>query len=81
MFLYPNPTNNELNMNFDLTKNYGIGTVKIIDNMGRIVFEQQVQLFEGTNTNKLNLNLSAGLYNVMIYSEQLSLPVQELIVK
>ncbi len=81
MLLYPNPSNNELHIDFNLTQNYGNGIVKIMDNIGRIIFEQDVQLSQGLNNNKLHINLPAGLYIVNVYSEQLNLPRQELIVK
>ena len=81
MLVYPNPASNELTFQFDLTKNYGTGLVKVIDNMGRVCLQQRFDLLKGKNSFTLPLNLSPGSYSILFLSEELILPARKLIVK
>jgi hypothetical protein len=81
MLIYPNPAENELNLQFDLTKNYGIGQIKVIDNLGRVCLENNFNLTKGIDLHKLKLNLTVGAYTVLFYCDQLILPAQRLIIK
>lgn len=70
--LYPNPTSDELNIDFVSAKTSNI-TIKINDLNGKVVKENQVQTQEGTNHLVLSLNvLGRGIYILqMIESDHL----------
>ena len=80
MQLYPNPATNEIHADFSLTQNYGEGIIKIIDYLGRVCIEQKIQLSEGVSNNNMSINLPAGLYSVILYSDKTSFPVKELVI-
>ena len=81
MLLYPNPASNQITVQFDLVKDYGAGTLKIMDNVGRICLQKTVELLKGNGTQAFYINLEPGSYTVLLSAEQLSLPAQKLIVK
>ena len=68
MVLYPNPTKDLVNIDFEQTiKN---GSIKIVDNLGRTVYTQKV-----TNKERLSIptnTLQNGFYTVLIFDGQLS---------
>ncbi len=78
--LYPNPANNEVNLEFTLAGDYGSGFVRFVDPLGRIVLEQEVSLIKGLTRIKIPLQLSTGAYSMILVSENLTLPPQKLIV-
>jgi len=80
MTLYPNPAKNNLNINFNLSQNYGEGTLKIINTLGNIVLEQSIDLSQGFSQNKLVINLPSGLYSVIVNSDNLILPAQQVLI-
>jgi para-nitrobenzyl esterase len=63
--VYPNPFNNELNV--ELTSNINNTTIKVIDAVGKVVAEQQAKSY----INKLNLDyLPVGMYFVIVSSNE-----------
>jgi len=69
--IFPNPTNEEVKIQFML-QNSGDVTIKIIDLNGNICYEQSMDNVN-IGLNELNLNISEyknGVYSVMILSEQ-----------
>ena len=80
MLLYPNPSNKEVFLDLSLVQGYGEGTIKIIDYLGRVCFEQKLQLSKGFSNIKMMLNLPTGLYNVLLFSDKVSLPATELVI-
>ena len=79
--VYPNPSSGQVSMEFTLSKEYGKGTVKIVNHLGQVCQEQTYDLKRGKNTYPLFLNLSSGLYTVVFSSGTLVLPARQLIVK
>jgi hypothetical protein len=80
MTVFPNPASNEINFQFDLSKNYGLAEIRLLDNMGKICFKQKVELSKGQISYKFSSLPSAGAYTVLFYSEQLTFPAQKLII-
>lgn len=78
--VYPNPAGSFVTLEFELSKDYGAGLIKITDNLGKTCLEQPVNLAKGTFSRQLSLNLPAGSYTILFSSDQLSLPPQKLIV-
>ena len=79
MLIYPNPVNNGiLNINLDgveLNKNI---TVSIFDIMGKNVFSNNA--VNNNSILNLNLDLSSGIYTLMVTSENVKL-IEKLIIK
>lgn len=81
MTIFPNPASNEINFQFELSKNYGFGEIKFLDNLGRVCFKLQQPLNKGLNSFNHLINLQAGSYHVVFNSEQLSFPARKLIIR
>ena len=81
MLIYPNPAVKDITLQFDLLKDYETGLIKVIDNLGRICLQQSVGLVKGKTSQVLPLNLEAGSYTVLLFSEKLILPAQRLVVE
>ena len=64
--LYPNPTSNELNIEF-LSDNQSTTSIKVMDMSGRVVKQTQSVSFEGLNTINVSLSeLTAGMYTIQV---------------
>ena len=81
MIIYPNPASSELNVSFNLSRNYGEGTLRMIDNLGRVSLEQKVDLIKGNKIYQLPLHVSSGAYTILISSKMLVLPAQKVIIQ
>jgi hypothetical protein len=81
MTLYPNPASNDLSVELNLSKNYGIGEIKIINALGKTFLLEKIVLKKGNVIIKLPLNLESGAYMLLLHSELLNLGSQKLIVK
>ena len=79
--IYPNPATNELSVELNLSENYGIGEIKIINALGKICFETKTELKKGNLIIKLPLILETGAYNLLLNSELLNFPCQKLIIR
>lgn len=78
--VYPNPSNKELNLELELSGNYGDMTLKLIDPFGRTCFEQVVPTKKGSVSFKVFTNLNPGAYVLLLGSDLLTLPAQKIIV-
>jgi len=68
--LYPNPAQNETNVNITVV-NAGNVSVSVINNLGQEVSKQATSLNTGSNNVNINTsNLAAGIYNVVISSNE-----------
>jgi hypothetical protein len=81
VLMYPNPATNELTVEFNLKQSYGNVTLKIIDALGRVSLQHDVLLSGGKSLYNISLDLTPGVYNVLVFSKQLVLPARKLIVK
>jgi len=83
MLLYPNPATQEVNIVVHLDKDYGAGSIRLSDMMGKTVQQMNVNLVKGENkfvSTDLN-SLQGGTYLVTVTSDRLSIPVQKLIIR
>ena len=72
VLLYPNPVINEVNLAITLPKSNQT-QLRIIDNMGRVVKQQQLALTAGSNNLSIDLSsLSKGMYYVELKGENLN---------
>lgn len=69
VLLYPNPGVNEINILVSSNKK-SQAQLKILDNLGRVVRQQEVNLSVGNNSISIDIkNLSKGIYNLVIKGE------------
>jgi Secretion system C-terminal sorting domain len=67
--LYPNPTKNAINAHFE-GLNEGNYLLTVVDNLGRIVFNQNIKNMSSTVSLRIETNRwAAGLYFLNLYSE------------
>lgn len=81
VLLYPNPATDAIHLELSLSKNYGNGELKILDNIGNICFSQTLILSKGKVSYELPLHLLQGAYTLVVSSSQVILPAQKLIIK
>jgi hypothetical protein len=68
--VYPNPAQNETNVNITLVKESDIA-ISIINNAGQVVISQNASLSAGSNNVNIDTrNLAAGIYNVLVASKE-----------
>ncbi|MDI1355855.1 MAG: DUF2341 domain-containing protein [bacterium] len=79
--VYPNPSANEVFVELDLKQNYGTGTIRIFDNLGKICLEQSENLSKGKNVFKIRHNLSAGIYSLVLVHSSLLIKAQKLSIR
>jgi len=66
--LFPNPTNSEINLEFEI-KNIADVTIALIDMAGRILEERTIDAMAGKNYMLIDMqSFTAGVYSVMLYS-------------
>ncbi len=66
--IYPNPVQNKLNLSFNSDKAEEVQVV-VVDNGGKVVAEQQVEIVAGASTQGINVSgLSSGEYYVRVVS-------------
>jgi hypothetical protein len=69
LMVYPNPSNDVINMNMPIT-NASSGRINLIDMNGRVLYAESVQLNEGTFEHYLNVSEFAnGVYSIQIISD------------
>lgn len=74
--LYPNPTNNSVNIHIDALENKAF--ITIIDISGRIVLQQN----GGKSNTRIDLiHLNQGMYNVQVFADGKNLGTQKLVIK
>jgi len=65
--VYPNPVNEQLNINLNVNDNIGNQGIFITDFQGKIVYRNVVNINSGTNLIQINTdNLSKGIYLVVV---------------
>jgi len=66
--IFPNPTANNANLAIELTQNENVN-VTVLNNLGQVVYNQNLTLDAGNNNIKLNTeNWAGGIYNINITS-------------
>jgi hypothetical protein len=64
--LYPNPTSGNVGLSLNLQEG-GTAEVRILNNLGQVVYQQQLEMTAGQNYHLLNTqNLTAGTYQVQV---------------
>jgi len=67
--IYPNPTQNELNVDFTVDQNSSV-VLKVVDMSGRVVKQVQTDALEGMNNVTISLgDLSSGIYTLQVVSD------------
>jgi uncharacterized protein (DUF1501 family) len=66
--IYPNPSFGEFNVDF-YSSMEEIGILKILNQSGKEMYRENINIFEEENTFSFNLNLPNGLYAVLIQTE------------
>ena len=78
--IFPNPTVGLFNLTFDLPNN-GNTTIQIFNNLGKLVFQNELGQFSGSYQEQIDLGLQpAGVYYVMIQQEDYTI-TKKVIVK
>ncbi len=68
--IYPNPVENNLNLNFSSDKAETVEVV-VVDNGGKVVAEQEVEVLAGASMQSINVGaLSSGSYYVRVVGEE-----------
>ncbi|MBL7931007.1 MAG: hypothetical protein JNL60_03840, partial [Bacteroidia bacterium] len=80
MNLFPNPTTDEFNLEFGM-ENAVSGTLTITNNLGTVLFSENLNLAQGPNRLRQALNLVPGSYTVLFQSELFTLSQKLLIIK
>jgi PKD repeat protein len=66
--VYPNPTSNEVFVNFE-NQNGNAISIELVDQLGRVIYTSEEFNSTGFNTIELNLaNVSDGMYSVLVHS-------------
>ena len=81
MLVYPNPSDSQLNMQFDVNQNYKEVQLIIIDALGKIVFEKSIHLLKGKNNFQFEHNLNAGVYSLLCNGTDLNFAAKKIIIK
>ncbi|MEI6019995.1 MAG: T9SS type A sorting domain-containing protein [Bacteroidota bacterium] len=68
IWIYPNPSVQSFILNFKLKQAYGLSDVVIQDNLGKIQFEETVNLTNLKLSKMINHNLSPGFYHLSVIS-------------
>lgn len=80
MLIYPNPASTELNVYFRVSNPIKKANLIVLNLTGQIVFESHIELNQGINTFNFPLDLQLGTYQVLISSDDLSIPSQKIVV-
>ncbi len=68
--IFPNPAKDVVYLNFSIVRD-GSYNVIMIDAIGQLVRQKEMQLFKGENRKEINLNsLSKGMYQIQIRDEE-----------
>ena len=66
MSIWPNPVHDQVLVRFDVT--VGNSTVRLVDNSGRLILEEKVNLQSGQTETINTTSLSAGIYYLQLIS-------------
>ena len=64
--VFPNPTNGQANIAFELKTNADTGLLTITNVLGQIIQSQEIRIQQGLNIKSLNLSIPAGQYQVSL---------------
>ncbi len=68
LIVYPNPTSDEVFVNFE-NQNGNAISIELVDQLGRVIYTSEEFNSTGFNTIELNLaNVSDGMYSVLVHS-------------
>lgn len=81
LLIYPNPAGSEITLELNMPLMHGSTVVKILSSSGKICKEQKMQFSRGTSSTTLPLDLAPGVYNLLLYSDELVLFTKRLVVK
>lgn len=80
MILFPNPSSTELNILLNISEPENNGVMKLFDLQGQLVFENQIQLTEGSNSFSFPIELQSGTYHAVFTSARVNIPAQKIII-
>lgn len=80
MILFPNPSITELNVLVNVSKPAPNCTIKFINTFGQIVFENVINLEEGTNSFTYPIDFNPGSYTIVFSSENTVIPSQKILI-
>lgn len=80
MILFPNPSSTELNILLQVNNPSSSNTIILTNDLGKIVFKEKVNLFEGLNSFVFPVEFESGTYNVFFSSNNNLITSQKLIV-
>ena len=80
MILFPNPASSEVNMVFKVKNNLGNHKISLVNITGQIIFENTIDLTNGTNSFAFPIDVPAGSYTVLFTSDKMVIPAQKLMV-
>ncbi|MES2567929.1 MAG: hypothetical protein V4565_13735 [Bacteroidota bacterium] len=80
MILISNPASTELSILLSVKDISANNTIRIMNNMGEIVMETNINLNKGSNTFIFPLELSTGIYHILFSSDKTFLPSQKLLI-
>lgn len=78
--LFPNPSSTELNVLLNVSKDSQNNVIRLMDNMGKVVFESMIDLTEGVNSFIYPIDFDPGTYNLILSSDNIVVPSQKIIV-
>ena len=80
LILFPNPATTELNISLTATTESSNNILTLINSMGQVVFESNLDLVRGVNAFALPINVPQGSYTVLLSSNNAVVPAQKLVV-
>lgn len=80
MILFPNPSSTELNILLNVSQAENNGVMKLYNFQGQLVFENQIQLNEGSNSFSFPIELQPGTYHAVFTSDKVNIPAQKIII-
>lgn len=76
--IFPNPAKDEINISYNSSEDYE-SKIILINSIGNIVLEKNIQFRIGTNLVNMKLDFPSGIYNLHIQNNS-SIPVQRIII-
>ncbi|MCD6020111.1 MAG: hypothetical protein K0S53_3232 [Bacteroidetes bacterium] len=80
MVLFSNPASTELNILLNVNDNSSNNTLKVMNNIGKIVMEAPISLSRGMNTFVFPIDVAPGTYHILLSSDKVILPSQKLMI-
>ena len=71
LLAYPNPVKDDVNIQFSSAKENEIATIEVMDNIGRLVYAEQMPTQKGANEKRIDLrNYKSGIYILQVRTNQ-----------